>query len=190
FCSCQLWRMRSTRCGPIPLTSERKVGDWSMTSRVRSPKRSTIRLAYAGPIPLMSPEPRYLAIPAAVCGAGGLRSAALNGGPCVLSVTHWPRASMYSPATTLDRLPTTVTRSRRRGSWTLKTTYPLSRLWKVIRSTTPVMDSPPVFMRGGFYPAGNRRCHLSRSDQPPRGPEEGGITDQPGGHERRHPPHP
>src|SRR5947209_1750591 len=129
----------------------------------------------------MSPEPRYLAIPAAVCGGVVFSSSALSCGPWVLSVTHWPRASMYSPATTLERLPTTVTNSRRRGSRTLRTTYPLSRLWKVIRSTTPVMGSPPVLMRGGFYPAGDRPCHLSRSDEPPGGPEQGGITDQPDG---------
>src|SRR4051812_2025378 len=125
-------------------------------------------------MPLMSPDPRYRAIPAAVCGGGVLSSSALNWGPWVLSFTHWPRASMYSPATTLERLPTTVTTPRRLAACTRRTAYPLSRLWKVIRSTTPVMDSPPVLMCGGFYPVTTGPRHLSRSDQPPGGPEQGG----------------
>src|SRR3954466_3913235 len=114
-------------------------------------------------------------MPAAVCGGGVLSSSALNWGPWGLALTHWPRASTYSPATTLDRLPTTVTTPRCFTAWTLRTTYPLSRLWKVIRSTTPVMVSPPVLMRGGFYPPARRGRHLSRSDQPPGSPEQGGI---------------
>src|SRR5215207_3241069 len=132
----------------------------------------------------MSPDPRYLAIPAAVWGGVVLSSSALNWGPWVLSFTQLPRASMYSPATTLDRLPTTVSGSRRDATLTLRTTYPLSRLWKVIRSTTPVMDSPPVLMGWVEYtrspPAAASRAAARPTRpvgilHPTRGPRPGGA---------------
>ena len=45
FCSCQLSRIFSMSFGPMPLTCDRNVGDWSITSSVCSPNTSTIRSA-------------------------------------------------------------------------------------------------------------------------------------------------
>ena len=80
-------------------------------------------------------------MPSAVCGGVVLISSALNWRPCVRSVTQSPVAMTYSPATTCCRCPTTVTRSRCPPAWTRSTQYPLSRLWNVIRSITPLSFS-------------------------------------------------
>jgi hypothetical protein len=46
------------RLGPSPGTSTSRPGSCSITSKVVSPKWSTIRSAILGPIPLIRPEPR------------------------------------------------------------------------------------------------------------------------------------
>ena len=71
-------RMSSIRFGPSPFTCFKNAGDRSMTSRVLSPKTSTIFCAYFGPIPLTKPLPKYLAMPAVVCGGVVRSSPALN----------------------------------------------------------------------------------------------------------------
>ena len=45
--------------GPIPETSVSRSGALSSTSSARAPKVSTMAFAVTGPMPLMSPEPRY-----------------------------------------------------------------------------------------------------------------------------------
>ena len=76
-------------------------------------------------------------MPASVCGGVVFNSLALNCRPWLRSFTHSPAASMYSPETTLESVPMTVTGSRCPGTATRRTTYPLSSLWNVMRSTTP-----------------------------------------------------
>ena len=48
----------SARLGPRPGTSVKRSGDRSSTSSASIPKASTMRLAYAGPMPGTMPEPR------------------------------------------------------------------------------------------------------------------------------------
>ena len=106
----------------------------------RTPPRSAWRSC--GPMPLTSPEPRYFAIPSAVCGGVVLISSALNCSPCVRSVTQSPvGARRTRRRSTCWQCPTTVTTSRCPRACTRSTQYPLSRLWNVIRSITPVSCS-------------------------------------------------
>ncbi len=67
-CSVQVAAIRAARTGPIPGTSIKRPGFWSMTSKVSSPKASTMRPALTGPTPLTRPLPRYFFIPCTVAG--------------------------------------------------------------------------------------------------------------------------
>jgi len=68
FCSSQARPIMAVRLGPRPGASIRRAGSSSMTRRVSSPNRSTMRPAIRGPMPLMRPEPRYLRMPWMVAG--------------------------------------------------------------------------------------------------------------------------
>ncbi len=69
FCSSHAAAIIFVRFGPRPGTSISRFGSFSITSRVSTPKRSTIRSANRGPIPLISPEPRYRWMPCTVAGS-------------------------------------------------------------------------------------------------------------------------
>ncbi len=58
FCSSHAAAIFFVRFGPSPGTSISRAGSCSITSRVSTPNRSTIRSANLGPIPLISPDPR------------------------------------------------------------------------------------------------------------------------------------
>ena len=53
----------AVRLGPRPSTSISRPGEFSMTCMMSTPKWATIRSAITGPMPLISPEPRYRWIP-------------------------------------------------------------------------------------------------------------------------------
>ena len=57
-CALHASRMARARDGPMPGTSLMRAGSLSRISSVSMPKRSTMRDANSGPIPLISPEPR------------------------------------------------------------------------------------------------------------------------------------
>jgi hypothetical protein len=68
-CSAQAAVIMAVRLGPSPGTSTSRPGSSSISRSVSSPKWSTIRSAILGPIPLISPEPRYRRIPWMVAGS-------------------------------------------------------------------------------------------------------------------------
>src|ERR1035437_3964822 len=108
-----------------------------MISNTVSLKVVTSRRAKIGPIPLMTPEPRYFSMPSAEVGGATLRNVARNCRPWSRWVSHLPLACTYSPAETDGAAPSTVTRSFCPRTLTRKTQNPLSGLWKVTRSTRP-----------------------------------------------------
>ena len=67
-CSAQVAAIRLARIGPMPATSVRRLASASITSKVASPKASTMRAALTGPMPLTSPLPRYFFMPWSVAG--------------------------------------------------------------------------------------------------------------------------
>ena len=69
FCSAQAAAIIAVRLGPSPSTSTSRPGSWSMTCMMSTPKCATMRSAITGPMPLISPEPRYFWMPAAVAGS-------------------------------------------------------------------------------------------------------------------------
>ncbi len=69
FCSSQAAAIILVRFGPRPGTSISRFGCCSITSRVSTPNCSTIRSANRGPIPLISPDPRYRWMPWMVAGS-------------------------------------------------------------------------------------------------------------------------
>ena len=170
-CSSQLVRIFSIFFGPRPLIWVSIAGDLSITSSVFSPNTSTMRWANFGPMPFTSPEPRYLAIPSAVCGGFVFSSVALNWRPCERSVTHSPVAVTYSPAITCWQCPMTVTRSRCPRAATRSTQYPLSSLWNVIRSITPVICSATFHHKGTKVAQRTQRKQRSRTKATPQGHE-------------------
>ncbi len=155
FCSLHAARILSLRTGPMPFTSRRRLGLFSMISNTPAPKAATSLDAKCGPMPLMSPDPRYLSIPSAVFGLDVRASEALNCCPCLGSMTHSPSASIHSPSVTLGRTAIIVIWSRLPPDLTLSTEKPVSSLWKVTFSTRPdtrpsafSFDFPfPDFMR-------------------------------------------
>ena len=82
-----------------------------------------------GPMLRIAPEARYFSMPSAEAGWVVLSSSALNCWPCSRSTTHLPVASRCSPAETEVVLPTTVTKSWRPLTCTLRTAKPFSGLW-------------------------------------------------------------
>ena len=52
-----------------PVDLDQRAGSSSMTCMMSTPKCATMRSAITGPMPLISPEPRYFWIPAAVAGS-------------------------------------------------------------------------------------------------------------------------
>ena len=56
---------------PIPGTSVRRPDSLSITRRVSSPNAATSLSAMTGPIPFISPDPRYRSMPRAVAGTTG-----------------------------------------------------------------------------------------------------------------------
>ena len=73
--------------------------------------------------------PEYRSMPSAEAGWVVLSSSALNCCPCSRSTTQRPVASRCSPAETEVVLPTTVTKSWRPLTCTLRTANPFSGLW-------------------------------------------------------------
>jgi len=63
FCSFQALRIMAILPSPIPGISLSRSVLFSMISRVFRPNLPTIRLAMTGPMPLISPEPRYFCTP-------------------------------------------------------------------------------------------------------------------------------
>ena len=90
---------------------------------------ATILAAIFGPMLRIAPEARYFSMPSAEAGWVVLSSSALNCWPCSRSTTHLPVASRCSPAETEVVLPTTVTKSWRPLTFTLRTAKPFSGLW-------------------------------------------------------------
>ena len=112
-CSAQVAAMRAARTGPMPGTSVSLRASASMTANVPSPKRSTMRPAFTGPMPLTRPLPRYFFMPCTVAGRAVRYSRAWNCQPCFGSLRHQPRATMASPGCRSASVPTSVTsRSR------------------------------------------------------------------------------
>jgi len=69
FCSSHASAIICVRLAPRPYTSISRAGSSSMTRSVSMPKCATIRSAVFGPIPLISPEPRYRSMPWTVAGS-------------------------------------------------------------------------------------------------------------------------
>jgi hypothetical protein len=69
FCSAQAAVIIAVRLGPRPSTSMSRPGEFSMTCMMSTPKWATIRSAITGPMPLISPEPRYRWMPWVVAGS-------------------------------------------------------------------------------------------------------------------------
>ena len=90
----------------MPLTCVSLEGSFSRTSRVWSPKTSTIRPASPGPMPFTAPEARYFRIAAAVSGRLRSNSATLNWYPNFGWVAYCPVRTSASPGTTPCKGPT------------------------------------------------------------------------------------
>ncbi len=58
FWSAEPAAILSARRRPMPLTSRRREGSVSITSKVSRPNRATMRWASLGPMPPIMPEPR------------------------------------------------------------------------------------------------------------------------------------
>ena len=69
FCSAQAAVIIAVRLGPRPSTSISRAGSDSMMCMMSTPKWATIRSAITGPMPLISPEPRYRWMPWVVAGS-------------------------------------------------------------------------------------------------------------------------
>ncbi len=119
----------------MPCTCARASGSFSMTSRVRLPKRSTMRRAVTGPMPLMAPEARYLRMAPAVAGSLVVQRLALNWRPKVGWLTKTPVSSTSSPSLSSENSPTAVISSPSQEMST--TDQPFSRLRKTTPSTVP-----------------------------------------------------
>ena len=69
WCSWKLSEIRAIRFGPMPGISVRRSGCSPSTVSVSSPNSRTMSTAVAGPIPRISPLPRYRSMPSSVVGA-------------------------------------------------------------------------------------------------------------------------
>ncbi len=69
FCSSHAAAISLVRLGPSFGTSISRSGACSMTSSASTPKCVTILSASTGPMPLISPEPRYRRMPWIVAGS-------------------------------------------------------------------------------------------------------------------------
>ena len=69
FCSAHAAVIIAVRLGPRPSTSISRCGESSMMCMMSAPKWATMRSAITGPMPLISPEPRYRWMPCTVAGS-------------------------------------------------------------------------------------------------------------------------
>ena len=96
-------------------------------------------------------------MPSSDVGAEVFRNRARNCRPWVRSLTQSPEAVTHSPAEIIAACPMVVTSSLWPRAFRRSTQKPLSRLWKVTRSTRPARTSCSEFSTGRFI-----QFHLGR----------------------------
>ena len=144
FCPAQAAAIIAVRPGPSPPTSISRPGWSSMTCMTPTPKCATIRPALTGPMPPISPDPRYFWIPAAVAGSTMATEDTSNCRPYLGWDDHRPRSRRNSPTRAPSSGPTAVTSSPPlRPGATRAIVYPVSGLANVTRSKTPPSTAPP-----------------------------------------------